>query len=45
MVVGYIELEPVACAVLVDKQGLDQVAEVPVESLVQVIRVDSDGGA
>ncbi|MFC6835967.1 transcriptional regulator GfcR [Halomarina ordinaria] len=30
---------PVACAVLVDKQGVDEVEGVPVHSLVQVIRV------
>jgi orotate phosphoribosyltransferase len=30
---------PVACGVLVDKQGLEDVADVPLESLLQVIRV------
>jgi orotate phosphoribosyltransferase len=30
---------PVACAVLVDKQGVDEVEGVPVYSLIQVIRV------
>ncbi len=33
---------PVACVVLVDKRGLDEVAGVPVHSLLQVIRVGSD---
>jgi orotate phosphoribosyltransferase len=33
---------PVACAVLVDKQGLETVEGVPVYSLVQVIRVGED---
>lgn len=31
--------EPVACAVLADKQGLDELEDVPIYSLVQVIRV------
>ena len=31
--------KPVACAVLVDKQGLGEVDDVPLESLLQVIRV------
>jgi orotate phosphoribosyltransferase len=35
--------EPVACVVLVDKQGTDEIAGVPVHSLVQVIRVGEDG--
>ena len=30
---------PVACGVLVDKRGTDEVADVPVEALVRVIRV------
>ena len=34
--------EPVACIVLVDKQGVDDVEGVPVKSLVQVIRVGDD---
>ncbi|MFC3478560.1 transcriptional regulator GfcR [Halobacterium litoreum] len=34
--------EPVACGVLVDKQGLGDVDDVPVESLLQVIRVGAD---
>src|SRR6056297_2541916 len=34
--------EPVACVVLVDKQGVEDVAGVPVYSLVQVIRVGND---
>lgn len=34
--------EPVACVVLVDKQGVEEVAGVPVYSLVQVIPVGSD---
>ncbi|MEF8821368.1 MAG: orotate phosphoribosyltransferase-like protein, partial [Halovenus sp.] len=34
--------EPVACIVLVDKQGVDDVNGVPVRSLVQVIRVGED---
>jgi len=33
---------PVACGVLVDKQGLGDVDDVPVESLLQVIRVGAD---
>ena len=33
---------PVACAVLVDKQGLEAIEGVPVYSLVQVIRVGED---
>ena len=31
---------PVSCAVLVDKQGLDEIEGVPVQSLVGVLRVD-----
>jgi len=34
--------EPVACAVMVDKQGVEDVAGVPVYSLVQVISVGND---
>lgn len=34
--------EPVACVVLVDKQGLEEIEDVPVYSLVQVISVGSD---
>ncbi|MXR53176.1 orotate phosphoribosyltransferase-like protein [Halovenus sp. WSH3] len=34
--------EPVACVVLVDKKGTDEIAGVPVRSLVQVIRVGDD---
>jgi len=34
--------EPVACVVLVDKNGTDEIAGVPVHSLVQVIRVGND---
>lgn len=34
--------EPVACVVLVDKKGTDEIAGVPVHSLVQVIRVGND---
>jgi orotate phosphoribosyltransferase len=33
---------PVACGVLVDKQGLGDVDGVPLESLLQVIRVGND---
>lgn len=33
---------PVACAVLVDKQGVEQIEGVPVHSLVQVIRVGNE---
>lgn len=33
---------PVACAVLVDKQGVEEIEGVPVHSLVQVIRVGND---
>ncbi|SDM16869.1 orotate phosphoribosyltransferase [Halogranum gelatinilyticum] len=33
---------PVACAVLVDKQGVDQVDGVPVYSLINVVRVGSE---
>ena len=33
---------PVACAVLVDKQGIEEIKGVPVHSLIQVIRVGSD---
>jgi orotate phosphoribosyltransferase len=34
--------EPVACVVLVDKQGVEEIDDVPVYSLVQVIPVGSD---
>lgn len=34
--------EPVACVVLVDKQGIEEIEGVPVYSLIQVIPVDSD---
>ena len=34
--------EPVACVVLVDKQGTEEIEGVPVYSLVQVIRVGND---
>ncbi len=34
---------PVACAVLVDKQGVEEIEGVPVHSLVQVIRVGDSG--
>jgi len=34
--------EPVACVVLVDKRGTDEIEGVPVYSLVQVIRVGDD---
>ena len=34
--------EPVACGVLADKQGLSDVDGVPIEALLQVIRVGSD---
>jgi len=34
--------EPVACGVLADKQGVEEIDGVPVYSLVQVIRVGSD---
>jgi len=34
--------EPVACVVLVDKQGTDEIEGVPVYSLVQVIRVGNE---
>jgi orotate phosphoribosyltransferase len=34
--------EPVACIVLVDKKGIDEISGVPVHSLVQVIRVGND---
>ena len=33
---------PVSCAVLVDKQGVDELEGVPVQSLLQVIRVSRD---
>ncbi len=33
---------PVGCAVLVDKRGVEELAGVPVESLLQVIRVSSE---
>jgi orotate phosphoribosyltransferase len=33
---------PVACVVLVDKQGVDEVAGVPVHSLINVVRVGDD---
>ena len=34
--------EPVACVVLVDKRGYDEIDDVPVYSLVDVVRVDRD---
>ncbi|UPV99463.1 orotate phosphoribosyltransferase-like protein [Halorussus gelatinilyticus] len=34
--------EPVACVVLVDKQGVEDVAGVPVHSLINVVRVGDD---
>ncbi|MDZ5810148.1 transcriptional regulator GfcR [Halorubrum sp. AD140] len=34
--------EPVACVVLVDKVGYDEIDDVPVYSLVDVVRVDRD---
>lgn len=34
--------EPVACVVLVDKNGLDELEDVPVYSLLQVLRVGAD---
>jgi len=34
--------EPVACVVLVDKMGYDEIDDVPVYSLVDVVRVDRD---
>ena len=34
--------EPVACVVLVDKRGYDEIDGVPVYSLVDVVRVDRD---
>jgi orotate phosphoribosyltransferase len=36
--------EPVACVVLVDKKGTEEIEGVPVYSLVQVIRVGNDDG-
>jgi orotate phosphoribosyltransferase len=33
---------PVGCVVLVDKQGVDQIADVPVYSLINVVRVGED---
>jgi orotate phosphoribosyltransferase len=35
--------DPVACVVLVDKQGVEEIEGVPVYSLVQVIRVGNSG--
>jgi len=37
--------EPVACGVLADKQGLGDVEGAPIEALLQVIRVGSNGSA
>jgi orotate phosphoribosyltransferase len=34
---------PVGCVVLVDKQGVDQIADVPVYALINVVRVGEDG--
>jgi len=34
--------EPVACCVLVDKQGVDEIEGVPVHSLINVVRVGDD---
>ncbi|WP_134670806.1 transcriptional regulator GfcR [Halorussus marinus] len=34
--------EPVACCVLVDKQGVDEIEGVPVHSLINVVRVGND---
>jgi len=34
--------DPVACGVLADKQGLGDVDGVPIEALLQVIRVGTD---
>ena len=34
--------QPIACVVLVDKQGLDEVAGVPVHSLLNVVRVNAE---
>jgi len=34
--------EPVACCVLVDKQGVDEIEDVPVHSLINVVRVGND---
>jgi len=36
--------EPIACGVLVDKQGIEEIAGVPVFSLLQIIRVTNDDG-
>jgi orotate phosphoribosyltransferase len=36
--------EPVACVVIVDKQGLDSIDGVPVYSLIDVVRVDRTRG-
>lgn len=36
---------PVACMVLVDKKGIEEIEGVPVYSLIQVIRVDGEGTA
>jgi orotate phosphoribosyltransferase len=33
---------PVACVVLVDKQGVDEVNDIPVDSLINVVRVGGD---
>jgi orotate phosphoribosyltransferase len=35
--------DPVACVVIVDKQGIDEIEGVPVYSLLQVVRVGEDG--
>jgi orotate phosphoribosyltransferase len=35
--------DPVACVVIVDKQGIDEIGGVPVYSLLQVVRVGEDG--
>jgi len=34
--------EPIACCVLVDKQGVDEIEGVPVHSLINVVRVGND---
>ncbi len=36
--------DPVACVVLVDKQGIDEIDGVPVYSLIKTIRVGNNGG-
>jgi len=35
--------EPVACVVIADKQGIEEIGGVPVYSLLQVVRVGEDG--